>query len=132
MTKENLTKLACRWRDMIGRALELKTIPSDRLQRLLRDTYEALHYYEQDLVPRQISKVLLEMEAFLYFASVMEDNEMGENFYFYQAIYGVVKALEEGFLNGGYVCVFPVLKVEDPRGNLHFLDLENGRLEELL
>ena len=133
MSKENLTVLACRWTKMIDTVLDLKKIPSGYLQQLLKDTYEMLYNYcEHDLVPREISKVLLEMEDFLNFAAMMENYEVETNFYYYQAIHTVVKALENGFLNGKYECAFPVLKLYDPMKNPHILDLENENLEELM
>ena len=133
MNTDTLKITAHRWTDMISAVLKLKKIPLNQLQQLLKDTYKALYYYHEcDLVPRELSKVLLEMEVFLDFSAMMENNETEENFYYYQAMYMVVKALEDGFFNGKYECAFPVLKLYDPMKNLHILDLENGSLEELM
>ena len=133
MKRENITILACRWGNMISTVLDLKKIPSNHLQQLLKDTYELLYNYcEHDLVPRELSKLFLEMEAFLDFSAMMENNEVDKDFYYYQVIHTVVKALEDGFFNGKYECVFPLLKLYDPMKNLHILDLENECLEELM
>ena len=118
---------------MVSTVMDLKKIPLNELQELIKDTYNVFQFYcKESLVPKEISKLLLEMGDFLYFASIMEGIETERNFYFYQIIHVVIKSLEKGFLKGKYECDYPVLMVYDSMQNQHILDLEHGRLEELM
>lgn len=109
-----LKQLANQWEEMTHTVLALKRIPVESLQNLLKETYEALVVFHKDeLVPKEISKLFLGMEDFLYFASLMEEKEVGSGYYCYQKVHTIVKTLEDGFLNGDFGCDFPKLRIID-------------------
>jgi hypothetical protein len=75
------------------------------MQTLLKETYLILTTYHKDsLIPKEISKLFLEIEDFLYFSSLMEEKENGLGFYHWQELFHLVKALEKGFFEGKYSC----------------------------
>lgn len=109
-----LKQLANQWEKMTHTVLALKQIPVENLQNLLKETYKTLVIFHKDeLVPKVISKLFLEMEDFLYFSSLMEEKEVGIGYYCYEKVHTIVKALEEGFLNGDFGCEFPKLPIID-------------------
>jgi hypothetical protein len=76
MEQFSITATTKGWFDLTHEVLELKKIPSEQLQDLLKDTYKILYFYHrQDCAPKMVSKLLLEMDEFLYFVSLLEDNE---------------------------------------------------------
>ena len=84
MDEKVLIQLTTQWSRMTGLVLELRKIPSAELQRLLKETYRVLRFYCKDnLVPKEISKILLEMDEFLYFASLFEKKEVEIDFEFH-------------------------------------------------
>ena len=133
MEEKVLIQLTTQWSRMTGLVLELRKIPSAELQRLLKETYRVLRFYcEDNLVPKEISKILLEMDEFLYFASLFEKKEVEIDFYFYQVMHMIVEILKEGFFKGKYECEYPILKTSDLSNNSLVLDFENGHIEDLL
>ena len=133
MNRETILQTAEQWVQMTHTALALKRIPASEIQILLRDTYEALYTYRKDaLVPKELCELLLEMDGFLYFASLIGDKEFDDNPYLYQAIHSVAEALKEGFFGRSYPCEFPLLAVCDAENRPHMLDLENGYVEDLI
>ena len=76
--------------------------------------------------------MLLEMDSFLYFASMITDKEFDDDPYLYQATHSIAQALKKGFFNGEYECEYPVLKIINADKNIAAFDLQNGYLEDLL
>ena len=133
MDSRTLEAIADQWDTLTYTVLDLEKIPARVLQALLKDTYEALYFYHREkCVPRELCKLLLEMEEFLRLASLMEDEQQEQGSYCCPAVAFVVNALTQGFLAGEYDCEFPVLKIPaHPEGPL-LLDLEKDRIEDLI
>lgn len=133
MNRETILQTAEQWVQMTHTALALKRIPAPVVQRLLKDTYEALYAYRKDsLVPKEIGKLLLEMDGFLYFATLIGDKEFDDDLPLYRAIHSVAEALKDGFFGGVYEQDFPALTVYDAEERPRVLDLENGHVEDLI
>ena len=133
MKREMITKNTADWIQMTHQVLDLKRIPSIEIQDLFRRTYEVLnHYHKEDMIPKELSEMLLEMDGFLYFAALITDKEFDDNPYLYQAVHSIAEALKAGFFEGQYEKEYPLLKVFDPKENPCVVDLENGYLEDLL
>ena len=115
MTNESkLTFLADRWDEKVDEILDLNELSVLEMQDLLRDTYEVLTaWHKEKLTPKGVSRILLNMEQYLYFSQVMESDEVPDAFYFFQQIYQIVRAMEEGFFAGVYPCAFPLLRLDD-------------------
>ncbi len=95
------------------------------MQNLLKETYQTLiTFHKDELIPKEISKLLLEMDNFLYFTSLMENKEVGIDFYNYQYISSIVTALKKGFFEADYTCDFPKLKIKDSNENEVLIDFE--------
>ena len=125
MKYTELEQLTSAWETMTSAVLGLKKLSLPEMQMLLNGTYQALRKFHQDkLVPKDISKVLLGIDDFLYFASLMEEKEVGIDFYNYQYIASIVSALKKGFFEADYGCDFPELKVLDKDNNEYSINFE--------
>lgn len=133
MKQETITQITAEWIQMTYRTLDLKRIPSLELRDLFKRTYEVLHtYHRQELVPKEMCEMLLEMDGFFYFASMITDKEFDDDPSFYQAAHAIGEALKTGFFESRYECEYPLLMVQpDEKEKPHTLDLENGFIEDL-
>lgn len=114
MNYTEIVQLTKTWETMTHTVLDLKKFSLLEMQTLLKDTYKTLILFHKDeLVPKEISKLLLEMDNFLYFTSLMENKEVGIDFYNYQYIFSIVAALKKGFFKADYTCDFPELKLDN-------------------
>ena len=122
-----------KWQEMTHTVFELKKLSLEDMQTLLKETYLILTTYHKDcLIPKEISKLFLEIEDFLYFSSLMEEKENGLGFYHWQELFHLVKALEKGFFEGKYSCDYPKLIITDVVDNDLLIDLESDHLESYI
>lgn len=120
-----------KWSKMTSIVLDLEKIPFSEMQFLLKDTYRLLtQYHTSTLVPKEISRLLLEMDGFLYFASLMEDKEAGIDFYHYKYISTIIDAMKNGFFDGEYECSFPILKICGEENEM-LIDFETNIFETM-
>ena len=113
------------WCEMTNIVLDLKELSFSKIQNLLKGTYEILtEYHKEKLIPKEISKLLLEVDSFLYFTSLMEENEKGVDFYHFQYISSIFEAMKKGFFNSEYTHAFPELKISDIKNNEHIINFE--------
>lgn len=130
MENKELKQIAYNWKSMTDTVLDLEKFSLSEMQILLSDTYKALRtYHKEDAAPKEVSNILLEMYEFLYFTSLMEEKEVGVNFYQYQYISSIVAALRKGFFEADYDCDFPGLKVLDKDGNEIMINFETDIFE---
>ena len=130
MKNKELKQIAYNWKSMTDTVLDLEKFSLSEMQILLSDTYKALRtYHKENVAPKEVSNILLEMYEFLYFTSLMEEKEVGVNFYQYQYISSIVAALRKGFFEADYRCEFPELKILDKNNNEFIIDFENDIFE---
>lgn len=133
MGNAELSRIAKQWDGMTHTVLDLQKFSFAKMRNLLLDTYAVLTaFYKDQFVPKQISRILLNMDEFLYFTSLMEGNEVAVDFYRYQALSSVVSAMKTGFFAAEYAYAYPQLQICDPKGISHIVDLEKDNLETLL
>lgn len=133
METVKIKQIAADWVAFTRIVLSKNGIPSGEIRELFKRTYEVLyHYYKDALIPKEVSEMLLEMDGFFYFASLITSKEYNDDPELYQAAFSVAEALKEGFFDGNYKYAYPVLAVCDPVGNEQKIDLENGYIEELI
>lgn len=126
MDINTIDSITSRWDNMTYQALSLQEISLSDIQLQLKDTYHILTEFHKDkLVPKSICKLLLTMDEFLYFSSMMESNEKGVDFYHYQYISSIVSALKTGFFKGEYEEPFPKLKIYDSENNYTVIDFDD-------
>ncbi|MBO5745662.1 MAG: hypothetical protein J6S13_01045 [Clostridia bacterium] len=132
MDNIEIKAIADKWDEQTTKVLDLEELSLEELQQLLKDTYKVLNFFKGDeKVPKELSKLLLNLEEYLYYASVMEENEKGKGFYCWEEMLYIVKALEEGFIDGEYKCAYPELLVTDIVDNQYIINLETERIEQL-
>ena len=118
------------WNKAIYTVLHLEDLSLRRLQNLLKETYEALTaYHRETMVPKEMAAILLNMEDFLHFAAMMEENEKGPGYYYWEELFCLITEMKSGFLTGEYACAYPQIKVADCVDNEFLLDLEQDSLE---
>ena len=125
MELERIDLLINQWKEMTYAVLDLKKISLSETQELLKETYKLLiKFHKQEVIPKELCKLLLEMDGFLYFSSLMEDKEVGIDFYHYQLVSLIVKALKKGFFEGGYSCSYPQLQILDAHAHKEIIDFD--------
>lgn len=130
MKNKELKQIAYNWKSMTDTVLDLEKFSLSEMQILLSDTYKALRtYHKENVAPKEVSNILLEMYEFLYFTSLMEEKEVGVNFYQYQYISSIVAALRKGFFEADYRCEFPELKILDKNNNEFMINFETDIFE---
>lgn len=130
-----IRKVSDHWSELSFAVLEMKRISPSEIQNLLKETYRTLTaFHTKNLVPKGISRIFIEMDSFLYFASMIEENEDKMGFYHYKTIHSIVTALKKGFFSGEYECEFPFIQMADDENNIVKINLEtyifNGRLSK--
>ena len=133
MSNTNLDILAEEWDNQIRIVLDCKELSLKSMFKLIKDTYKAFTLYHKDeLIPKEISKILLNMGEFTYFTALMEDNEMGKGYYHWEEFQYIVTALKEGFLRSKFEAEFPQLVVTDCLDSQYLIDFENDSLEQYI
>ena len=133
MTIKTINSVIGKWEEMTHTVFELKNFSLEDMQTLLKETYLILTtYHKESLIPKEISKLFLEIEDFLYFSSLMEEKENGLGFYHWQELFHLIKALEKGFFEGKYSCDYPKLIITDVLDNDLLIDLESDYLESYI
>ena len=129
MQHVELETIAEQWDHMTSLVLNLRELPLAQMQELLCDTYKVLtQFHKEPLVPKQTFRLLLNIEEYLYFAALMEGDDVPVDYYCHRQIYVIVKSLKGGFLRGEYTCAFPELQIFDEFENDHVINLEKNFL----
>ena len=77
------------------------------------------------MIPKELGEMLLEMDGFLYFASMIGDKEFDDNPYLYQAVHSIAEALKNGFFEGRYEKEYPILLADDANEKPYALELRS-------
>lgn len=131
-----IRKVSDHWSELSFAVLEMKRISPSKIQNLLKETYRILiAFHKKNLVPKGISRIFIEMDSFLYFASMIEENEDKIDFYHYRVIHSIVTALKKGYFSGEYECKFPYLRISDDDNMDYIINtdmdfLKNGLSED--
>lgn len=128
MERDVIVQVANGWVLLTFEVLGLKKLPSIQIQDLFKRSYAILdHYHKDTMIPKEVSNMISEMDKFLSFVSTDFDDDPS-----YQAALEIADALKLGFFQGKYECAYPMLKVHDDDYEAHILDLEKGRIEDLI
>ena len=128
MKQPSLVSLTRRWRSLTDRVLDLAPLSEEALQILCRDTYRALSVHcTEERIPKELAKMLLAMETYLSFSSLMEEKEKGHGFYLWEELFLLIEALKRGFFDGKYPHAYPVLEISDPTDCSLLFNLETDR-----
>jgi len=122
--------IANEWSQMSHDILDLKKLSLNRINTLLKETYRILSIYTTDeLIPRDICKLIFYMEEFLYFSELMEEKEKGKGYYYFEEFRYLIDTLRDGFFKKEYSNSYPKLIVSDIMDNSYLLDFEEGNFE---
>lgn len=133
MDRTEIKELSLKWDALTHRVLNLETLTPAELHPLVRDSYRAVsHYCKKEEVPKEITALFLQIEDFLYFASLMEEKEKSIDFYFWEELHYMEEALKKGFFDGGFPEAYPVLLVTDALDNSYRMNFEENSLEDYI
>ena len=128
-----LAQIAEDWDRQSSVALTMQEMSLPRMQQLLKETYEVLTaYHRQETIPKEVAKILLNMEDFLYFISMIEEKEKGHGYYYWEELYNAINAMRAGFFAGFYPCEYPMLSITDCLDNTFLFDLEHGNIQDYI
>ncbi len=131
MERTELMNLSKEWNELTLKALDLKEIRAEELQDVLKRTYAAFtEFHKSDLVPRELCRIFDEIENFIYFAFLMEDKEVGDDFYCFQKTSCILDAMKQGFFKGKYDCEFPKIKYLNHNCDELIFDFEDDQLKD--
>ena len=127
MEIETINKTICDWQEMTHTILDPKKFSLTILQQVFKETYIILtEYHRAALIPKDVSKLLLEMDDFLHFITIIDNKELCIDFYYYQYIAAINTALKKGFFNSNYKYSFPQLNIVDAKNNEIIIDFDTN------
>ena len=134
MDIHTIKKTAGLWEQYTWDTLDLCEVSYEEMEELLLKTYEIMFSYRfERVVAKEVCRMLLNIEDFIYFLSVMEANEksaMG-NTRMYQLLFTIIKDMEKGFLSGDFACAYPVLKI-NLNDNIIDLKMDEPYLKKMI
>ncbi len=129
MEYEIIRGITREWEDMTDKVLDLKELSVSDIEELIADTYEVLtEYHKNTLVPKEITKLLLEIKEFLELSSAIEFAEKSKGYYHSMDILIITNAMLNGFVKGEYECEFPKIQIKDINDNAYVIDLKTNFL----
>lgn len=100
METKRIEELTNEWKTDTWNAIELKDVDLSRLQKLFSETYSVLGKFRNEkLVPKEISRLLLEMHDFSWWVSDLEETPLHR---IYQTLVSLVTDLTQFFLTNDY------------------------------
>ena len=131
MEQKDLQRITRRWDYFTNKVVSLEEISTTEIQKLLLETYEVLYLFcKEDPIPKEIASIILAMDGYLTYASIMEEKEVPMNFYHFFEIYRIAASLKKGFFKFKYEAEFPKLKMSslDSSDEYNIIDLKNDQL----
>ena len=96
MEIKKIYDLSYEWHTVTGEVIEFEKIDFKRLHKLFKESYNVIEEFSKEkLVPKEISKLLFEMNDFGWWVSDLDETPLHE---FYQEIINLVTALKKYFL----------------------------------
>ncbi len=91
-----IEELICQWDELTEKVIHFENVDLTRLQKLFRETHSVIEEYsKENLVPKKISELLLNMNDFSWWVGDLEETPLHK---FYQPIISLTNALSRYFL----------------------------------
>ncbi len=98
MEYKEIVDLTIKWDSMVSEIMDLKPVDIEQLKTLFETTHELLKKYIKDrLVPKEMCELLLQVQEWLEFTSVVQDSQYCE---YYGSLLKIVHYLLKGFVKG--------------------------------
>lgn len=96
MELNKIKELTYNWETLTWKVIDFQDIDHSKLQKMFQETYELLDEYSiKELVPKEISGLLLEMRDFAWWVSDLDQTPL---YSLYQEIVTIVNKLNKYFL----------------------------------
>ena len=106
MTKKEIIKTSEGFEALTASLLDTKKQKAAEIAPLLVDAARAVMAYKnEELIPKELCRLLLGLDEYLYFASFVEQGELLD-FYCYQAVSNIASAIKKGLFEGDFECIF--------------------------
>ena len=100
METKRIEELTNEWKSITDDVIEFKEVDLSKLQKLFSETYSVLgEFRNNSLVPKEISRLLLEMKEFSWWVSDLEETPLHR---IYQTLVSLVADLTQFFLTNDY------------------------------
>lgn len=100
MNFQEIRALTRDWDSSLSDVMNLKDVDNENLKDLFKSTYRTLRkYYRDELVPKEICELLLQMEEWLEFICMIDESPYSA---LYQQFHILVSKLKEGFFKGEF------------------------------
>lgn len=124
-----LEKLSDQWHELVAKAKRTELISDEELLAVFKKTHRVFDSLrEMDLVPRKAVQIVMLMDEFTYYASIMDENYMGD---ICPGLYYLNYALKNEFFKGENTSEFFV-GVEPSEIKQYVLDIENISVEDFV
>ena len=92
--------------ELTSSLLDLKKQKLSEIAEVLADTAAVTkEYAEGEFIPKELCKLLMSIDDYLYFATFIEDGQLLD-FYCYQAVSNIASAIKKGLFEGDFECIF--------------------------
>lgn len=96
MEIRKIDNLSYEWHTVTGEVIGFEKIDFKRLHKLFKESFDVIEEFSKEkLVPKEISKLLIEINDFGWWVSDLDETPLHE---FYQEIINLVSALKKYFL----------------------------------
>jgi hypothetical protein len=96
MDVQNIKRLTEEWEDVTDKVIQFENPGCDKVSSLFRETFDLLNEYRNsDLIPKQISALLLQIHDFGWWVSDLEETPLH---CYYQEIVSIICELNTYFL----------------------------------
>ena len=106
MTKKEIIKTSEGFEALTASLLDTKKQKAAEIAPLLADTAAVTkEYAEGEFIPKELCKLLMSIDDYLYFATFIEDGQLLD-FYCYQAVSNIVTSIKDRLFEGRSEYVF--------------------------
>ncbi|MBQ4066557.1 MAG: hypothetical protein IJD22_02815 [Clostridia bacterium] len=132
MENRIITEAVTEWEELARSVLELREIQVSQIEGVLKKTYAIIRELcSGALVPKELCRLMLSAEEFLYLASLMEKNEKQMNYYHFIGTYLMVAAMKNGLFEGCFEYT-PVPYSERDKAKKVTVSMATGEIAEFL
>lgn len=129
MLNLKIKQITCQWHNQISKVMDTEVLDINEISQLLKETHETVMFYKSELmVPKNIVQLLLCIEQFLYFSSIMKEENDNEDFFY--PIFFFIEALKNGFFEDKPKYMFE--PSDTVRNLIYGLEVEEENIREFI
>lgn len=124
-----LEKLSNQWQQLVAKAKNSEHIAYSELLEVFKATHRVFYsLQEMELIPRKACQVVMQMDEFTYYATMMDENYLGD---ICSGLYYLNYAIKSEFFKGEYQSEF-FMGATPSEVKRYVLDIETIRLDDFI